>query len=635
MRSKIKAPLTVQDLCQMHIQNFGYFDNLWRRGEENERYISADHHSDEEKRDYEADDRYPFSVALTAQKINTIMASEKENRTSFKVEAISDPNDEIKAEIAGLRLKNIEARSGLKYIESDVSLSGVGVIYGVFGIRTRLNEAGDKEIYLDEVDYKDFIWDANAKTYEKHDAVFVAEKTKAYRYQIESDYPDIEFNNPGLGDWWNGRNFVEYFISTNLKMEYDLITKFTHYQKVLRTYYCVFFNGEKVAEERNKKDADDILKMLKMPYLLQGLPEPPAFVEKVKKTKMDMYVFTLNDILEYEETDLDFFPYSIYQAFQFKDKIWSMTDVLKSNQIFLDRLVAQMDYAFGRDIKDGFEVVVPKLADGITSEEAVRRAKAGEGVPVLMAGSIKWIDKNSIDPNWITVYSIMMDLGNDLGGGRSFAGLQDSAGESGIAIRQKMMQGEKIASLFIDNKFRSKRDLGTKLVKMVGLYDTAPYIMKVLGGSLSDEMIQVLQQQKLYIPSQFNEGVGYLKINEQNPLTKMEWLNNAEYELTVTEETLSESRRQQKYLMFLDAEKSDQTLLMSPTWRRMKYEVMDIPFSDRQKLIAEFEALQEQQRLEAEEQKQAEAEGRRDENAKFLLNTMDKKKEKQKEPSKN
>ena len=634
MKKKIEAPLNVQELCLMYIQNFGYFDKLWRRGEENERYISADHHTDEDKRDYANDGRYPYSVALTAQKINTIMASDKENRTSFKVEAISDPNDEIKAEIAGLRLKNIEARSGLKYIESDVTLSGVGVIYGVTAIRTKLNDAGDTEIYLEEVDYKDFIWDANAKTYEKHDAVFMAEKTRAYRYQIEADYPDIDFNNPGLGDWWNGRSFVEYFISTNLKMEYDLITKFTHYQKVLRDYYCVFFNGEKVAEYRDKADADDILKRLKMPFLLQGLPEPPAFVEKKRKTKMDKYVFTLNDILEYEETELDFFSYSIYQAFQFKDKIWSMTDVLKSNQIFLDRLVAQMDYAFGRDIKDGFEVVVPKLMDGISAEEAVRRAKAGEGVPVMMAGSIKWIDKNSLDPNWITVYSIMMDLGNDLGGGRSFAGLEDSSGESGVAIRQKMMQGEKIASLFIDNKFRSKRDLGTKLVKMVGLYDTAPYIMKVLGGSLSDEMIQVLQQQNLYTPSQFNQGVGYIKMNQQNQLTKMEWLNNAEFELTVTEETLSESRRQQKYLMYLEAEKSDQTLLMSPTWRKMKYEVMDIPFSDRQKLLQEFEMLQEQQRQEAEEQKKIDAESRKDENAKFVLENISKQKEKA-VPSKN
>ena len=313
MKRKIEAPLTVEQLCLMHLQNLGYFDKLWRRGEENERYISADHFTDEEKRDYANDGRNPYSVALTAQKINTIMASEKENRTSFKVEAISDPNDEIKAEIAGLRLKNIEARSGLKYVESDVTLSGVGVIYGVNAIRVRLNDAGDNELYVEEVDYKDFIWDANAKKYEKDDSVFQAEKTRAYRYQIKNDYPDVEFNNPGFDSWWAGRSFVEYFISTSLKPEYDLITKFTHYQKVIRDYHCVFFNGEKVAEFRNKAEADDILKMLKMPYLMEALPEPPAFVQKVKKTKMDKYVFTYNDILEYEETELDFFPYSIAQ----------------------------------------------------------------------------------------------------------------------------------------------------------------------------------------------------------------------------------------------------------------------------------------------------------------------------------
>ena len=139
---KIKAPFTAEQLCLMHIANFPYMDKLWRKGEENERYIMADHHDDESKSDYAAQGRYPYSVALTAQKLNTIWAAEKENRTSFKVEATTDPQDEVKAELAGLRLKNIETTSGLKYIEGDSFISGTGVAFGVISIDSFDNLGG-------------------------------------------------------------------------------------------------------------------------------------------------------------------------------------------------------------------------------------------------------------------------------------------------------------------------------------------------------------------------------------------------------------------------------------------------------------------------------------------------------------
>lgn len=630
--NKIESPLTVEQLTMMHAVNFAYFDKLWRSGEENERYISADPFTDQEKQDYSNEGRFPYSVPMIPHKINTIVASEKDSRTTFKIEAVSDPMDEPKAELATIRLKNIEQKTGLKYIESDVFLSGVGVKYGVIALRIEQDDAGNNVIVFDEVDYKDFIWDCNARKYEKDDAVFMAEMKRVYRFQLDIDYPDIDKQYSGQVDLWaNGRQWAEYFVTTSAKRDdLDVITKFTHYQKVMRDYYCVFFKGEKVAEERSKKDAEDILKMLKLPSLVQGLPEPPAFIEKAPKPRMDKYVFTYTDILEYEETELDFFPYTIYQAFQFKDKIWCMTDVLKSPQIFLDRTIAQIDYSFGKDVKDGFEVVVPKLADGITAEEAVRRAKNGEGVPVLASGSISWIQRNSIDPQWLSIYEVMLSLAEDVSGGRSFSGLQDSAGESGVAIKQKLIQGEKIASLFIDNKFRMKRDLGKKALNMLALFDTAPYAMKVLGGALTPEMLQLLMMQNIYKPSEITQGVGYAKMNQPgNPLSSMEWLKDRDFELQVVEEQLSESQRQMKYQMYLMAEQRDQSLLMSPTWRRLKLEVMDIPYSDRQKILAEFEQQMMEQKQAEQEMKQTEADNASRDDKKFLISEIGKQKQKE------
>ena len=635
--SKLNPKIPHEQLVLMHTTNLGYFDKLWKRGEENERYFSVDHFTDEEKQDYVNEGRYPFSMPMTAHKLNNIISSEKESRTSFKVEAKSDPNDEIKAELATLRLRNIEQNSGLKYIESDVFTSGVAIIYGVVKLKLDYDDEGNRIILFEEVDYKNFIWDSNAKKYEKDDAVFMAEMRKAYRYQLAQEYGEDKVSNLQAGqiELWQGRPFVEYFVQTNMyQQEYDLITVFTHYQKVMRDYWCLYFKGQKVGEYRTKKEAEEYQKMLLIPFLSEGMPEPPNKVVKNPKVKMDKYVFTYSDILEYEETEYDFFPYSVYQSFQFKDKIWSMSDILKSPQIFIDRLIAQSDYSLGKDIKDGFEVVVPKLAEGITVEEAVQRAKDGEGVPVMMDGAIKWIERHSLDSNWLNIYEIMLSLGEDVSGGRSFSGLQDKAGESGIAIKQKVMQGEKLTALFIDNKFRMKRDIGNKALSFMALYDTEPYVMKVLGGSLTPEMVQLLQMHNIYQPSEVQDGVGYVTINK-NPQSSMEWLKDRKFELQIVEDDLSESRREVKYMKMLQAEQSRPELKLSPTWNMELFTVMDLDYSLRQRLVTELQQMMQQQQQMQQQQAQSEQQDKAIDTAKFLVEQENKKNEKQKAAKKN
>jgi hypothetical protein len=155
--------------------------------------------------------------------------------------------------------------------------------------------------------------------------------------------------------------------------------------------------------------------------------------------------------------------------------------------------------------------------------------------------------------------------------------------------------------------------------------------MKVLGGALTQEMLQLLMMQNIYQPSQVTDGVGYAKMNQPgNPLSSMEWLKNSDFELQVVEDQLSESQRQMKYMMYLQAEQRDQSLLMSPTWRRLKLEVMDIPYSDRQKIMAEFEQqMMEQKQIEADTRQQEQTNADR-EDKKFVASELGKQKLKEK-----
>lgn len=595
---KEQGKLEHSSLLAIHEVALPYFNKLWDKGTENERYLRVDPFTDSQKSEYAAQDRLPFHLGLINKKIYTIKATEDSNRTSWKVNAKNDPNDEIKAELATLRLKDIESQNNLKYTGSDIFLSGIGVIYGAAEIAVEQSKAGEQVVRVNEVDYKNLCWDSNAVEYDKSDAVWMAKIHKAYRVDLKREYPEKKLRPLPIGQvgLW-GREKTEYFLSTNRdgQSDLDLISVFTHYHKVIRDYYTVLFNGEVVSTERKKKDAEKTLRMLQIPYLSQGQDVPPSDVIHTPKIMLDKYVFTYTDILEYEETDLEFFPFAIYQAFHFKDAIWSMTDVLKSLQQFVDRLLAQIDYAFGTDIKNGWEIVVPWLADGVSIEDAIQKIKDGEPIPVNRPNSINSVKSKGANPQWIEMMGILTNYIDEIAGGKTFGGTANSSGQSGKAIKALVGQGELLASMFIDNLQRWKKGLGEKVLWFLQKYDTEPYVMKVQGGSLTPEMIQLLQQHQIYAPSMKDQGVGYMKMNQGSPLS---YLKDADFELTVSEEELSESRKETEFNKMLLLEQSDPTYTMSPTWKKLKLEKgLNLSYEDRQKIeqeVAQAQAAQQQ-----------------------------------------
>ena len=540
------TPLSAAILVSIHEPHLPYFDKLWTSGSENERYFSGTNLSEKQEEDYYKQDRIPFPNAITADKLTRIISSERNSRSSAKAEA-TKPDSEIKAELITLRFKKVERDSDMEYGESDDFASGVAVKYGVRKVIVDTDRMGNDVIKTDSIDYKDVIWDSNAKKYSKEDGSFMAEHKLVFRRDMAKDYGKEVADSISISNMHFGNQPKTYWGVADQKgnRDSDLVPKVEHYQKVLRDVFYVIWNGEIVAREGSKAEAEKTLRMLKIPYLTEGVEMPKADVVRRNEEGFDMYVFSNNVVLEYEQTDLEYFPYSIYQAFNFKDIIWCMTDILKPKNKFMDKLMSQVDYAFGHDLKDAAEIVEPWLAQGVTLEEALRMYKEGIPVPVIKPGTLNRLPHKGANPQWLSVYEILKQDIVEYTGGALFAGTQTGGSrEAKETVAMRLKQQELVATLFIDNHRRFKKQLFKIVLSFLKKYDTEEQVIKTEGANLSPEMLQMLQQNQIYSPSQYSPGTGYMKLN--SPGIPMSFYNDAEVEVIITDAELSPTAREQR-----------------------------------------------------------------------------------------
>lgn len=609
--------LSVSHLQQLHDAVITYFNDFWERGEENERYYSADPFTDSQKAAYSAQNRLPFSISSIPNKLNTIIATEKQNRSEWKatpqLDFIDTPDvaeiqqeimdKEVKAAIATTRLKTIARTNDFKNVASDIFASGVAIIYGAGEVYLEKNELGHDIIKLRDLDYKNVIWDQNAITYERNDAIWMAKRDFRYRIDLQKQYgkKKVKGLDEGESYMWSSRKKRQYYINYNKdgNSDLDLLSVFTHYHKVLRDYYVVVFDGKVVSRERNKKDAEEILEMLQIPFLAEGFESPPGEVVRVPELMIDKYVFTYQEILEHEETDLTMFPISIYQAFAYKDKLWTMTDILKSMQQLANRMLSQIDYAFGVDIKNIYEIVLPHLeGTGLTPEEALKMMKEKGFLLTNRAGAINSVKSQGANPQWVQIMEIMLKLIDEIGGGKSFSGTANSASQSGRAIQALIGQGELLTTAFIDNRNRFQADLARKVMEHMKLFDNAPYIIKTEAGALTPAMIEMLVQNEMYVPDPNNEMQGFVRVNSQN-----NYLEGSEFEMSVEFEDLSANKRAEEYQNMVLQEQTDQDLLLSPTWRNKKLsKLTSITYEERLKIGQEIAAARDAMQKQAEAQ---------------------------------
>ena len=180
---------------------------------------------------------------------------------------------------------------------------------------------------------------------------------------------------------------------------------------------------------------------------------------------------------------------------------------------------------------------VNALAESETPESAIRKAGKTGGVIQTNTNelAIQAVPSKGINPQWIQIVTIMQSFIEDFAGGRSFQALGEGAAESGRAINLKKQQGALVAALMLDNLSRWKQSIGELALWMISEFDTAERQMKIQGDELTPEMLQLLQQDGVFTPSQIDSQKGFLTINSGG----IPSLKDADFELVITESALT------------------------------------------------------------------------------------------------
>ncbi len=601
---EVEGVLSGNDLITLHSAQSEHFESLWANGEENERFAMARHYSADQLKKIEAAHRSPISIPMIEHKYNTLLALQRANRTSYRVEARNDPNDEIKAELATIKMRDWEGICHFANIEDDVFPSGLGAAFGVSELFLDTDEMGNTIVNARELDYRNCVWDKNARTFEKKDGAFMAKLEGYYRFQIAEKYGKKVATEVVLGGFTNvGREKSSYFVryDENGYSPLDVIYVITHYHKTHRKHYHVMFNDNQnmnglgkqivVAKYRRKIDADEKLRELQLPYLMAGIKPEGEVIAKTEE-RLDKYVFTYTTLLEYEETELEDFPFSLYFSFYYKDKSWTLIDLLKDPQKFNDKLFMQIDASIGLDVKGTKQMNVKNLADGESKESAV--AKLNQPQEVIFtksdAPAVQPVVTQGMKAEWFQLVTFFETLIEDLAGGASFEGLDKSQSKSGKAIEARAQLGRQLAFLFIDNMSRWKKDFGEKYLWWVAHFEDAERTVRVAGAALTKEMRAVLVQQGLFQESKTKPGTGYVTLNKEG--YAQSYLKDANFELLVTEAQLSETDRQAKFQQMQGWLQLYGPQSVPP---EVMAEFMDLDFTLKQKLINAAEQAQKMQ----------------------------------------
>lgn len=593
----MKTPLSASDIESLHDQVISYFEEKWTNGAENERYKKIKNWTPDQEKKIKAQGRQVYSIPIATTKLNTILATQRQARSQFDVKAKVDPNDEVKAELAKLMLRDDEKICKFQYIESEIFDSGLSVMYGAGEAYVDYSKIVPK-VKFRKLDYKNVVWDKNARDYLLEDALWQAKIDRMYRFEMENLYgkQDVSETSDRIG-----RGKSSYYIKHNPdgKSEFDVISVFTHYQKVIRKYWYVIhpnqlnFLGEGVYMKRfrTQEEAERHLREVNIPYIVNGFDRAGEVQDK-DEVGFDKYIFADSKIFKYEELDCPTFPIKVYRSFHFEDDFWCFMDVLKSPQKFYDRLWAQIDYSFGSDIKTVYQLNVNALADGMTYEKAKEIiVQTGGVVPSNSSEAImQAIKAQGVNPQWLQIATIAQGLMEDFGGGRSFSGLGDESGESGRAINLKKQQGALVAFLMLDNLARWKQAMGEDALYLHSKYDTVERQIKVQGAELTPEMLQVLNSNGILTQSQAEQDSFYVKVGG------IDFLKDAELELTVTEAALTSSEKESQYLQLLEMGRANQALWQMPAYIMMLLEYQpNIPQKIKKQLIEQINQMNQQQ----------------------------------------
>jgi len=572
-----KKGTQISDLVTLHDKAITEFKNkFWISAEENKRYRKGDHWSDEEKAEISSQDLIDYSLPIAETKLTVNISQQMATRSDLRCLG-RGPEDEINAEIKTTLLKFVDDDNDFEHKESDCYADGIGKKYGVIKRYTDYSKNAKGRITLNRIPLNQVMWDLNCKDYNvpKY-ASWMQEMEYISREQLSEIYPNKKDIIDRISDsMWSdntgsGKDMQDWF---RMDRGLQMCKRVIHYQRRYKTIYSQYMSDGSVeniddseymnaeymnetndtnykSEENYEMKKENNLNQDNVKYTDQGQTVPltvdqnnvkytdqeqtvpltvvkkiPRIVEYIEAV---VFIKEITEelnryILGYTDNEGNFIEsdmHCLHPYFSFFDDgdVICLMDLLKQPQRFIDRITMQIDRSMSKMIKSSYTVIRNLLEDQTISDwDEISTELTGGGALMFVKdhNAIRPIVSGIINPELFTMWKFIYQVFDDVTGGKNNVGVKETSGESGVAVRERKEAAVLVSYLYVDNLRRWKKTLGEGLMENIDeVYGgDQKSTFRILGDSMSKDVLEILEQQGIYKQSKMPHGYGFMDLS--------------------------------------------------------------------------------------------------------------------------
>lgn len=589
----IESTTFVNEIITWNSSQEGEFTAEREVAKRNVEIYLGEHWDDEDQQKFLLKDRIPLDIHATFPKVQSVLGFEKNNRLQFEAEP-EGAEDELTAQIYNLLFRNIENSDSPKkyqYTKTDVFADGTIAFFGCSEIYEETNEGGDKVVKIRQLPYNEVIFDRNFTDFEMTGCSRYQHYYDTYVDELKLQHEDKKelFDTIPVSESNTDQQPVHertdhFEKSSTLNKGKKQVRVIRDWKKIVTTVYEVhLIEEDKIFEYNSKKEADAAREefitekkntfgkliqemtvnginidptgtVTNQEYFELSIPdiEDNFIIKPVPKERWQYSKIAGKVLLEGPRIlETDECPLTMYYAIFFGGKIVPLVSIARGLQLYLDRLFAQVDYDLGTDTKNAKYIYANKIdTDYQNPEEALTAISKGEAVYVKgnpgEGDPIGIVKAGGTKQTYFQIFELLLQLLEDIFGGRNFQGAQEAGGQSGRAI-QKLQAAAAVMTLnYMDNLRRYDEQVGRKLVKHIKKCYTHKFTLKVIGENLSQKILKAFEANNMYMESAMYDGIGYIVVNDPKN-DKQKPLSEASLSITINKVSARQDEKDIEY----------------------------------------------------------------------------------------
>ena len=540
---KLSDGKLVTDIAQRYLDSQKLEEDSRESGYEAEEFYSHKQWDNAKKKELESKDRAALTINKIEEKIDNLTGYQRQNRTDIKYLA-TENGDERVADILNIVVKHdVLEKCSYGREESKVFEDGAIIGRGLFHIFDDFEKNIQGDIMIEK--YK---WDeGTCGEHEKEDLsdceVIFKEKwysitklremypDKAEEFQPEQK--DRNVRTDDIAEDWDKRLHTKEFIN-NVTKQYKVITC---ERKVFKRVFVLINASDEFSFDAEGWKENDLSRAKTIP----GFYKIPRVTCSVRVSKIASTTLLEDDMLEGPDED-EFSLVPLYAKYR-NNEFWGKVEAVKDLQILINKSYSQFvdilnkcaNYGWFYDSetfptkkeKDNFKRNASSSGFLAQVNDTNKLPKQVEGVkfPVELVNAITMFNQDMRE---------IMNVNLDMQGA--------GQGDSGIAMRMKIVQQLVGNDFLFDNMSFAKKKLGQIIVKKIAKLYTPQRIMRIVAN----------QHQRAGEEGVTINGQPFDQIDQEAITRILEDTDLTQYDVVVSESASSPSAMMGNFLALLE-----------------------------------------------------------------------------------